>query len=227
MDPTANLGVIFDWDGVVIDSHDQHEQAWFRLADELGRPLTRELFDQSFGMRNDLIIPGVFGWADPDDDARIQELGARKETLYREILRESSIEPLPGVRDLLRELQSAGIPTAVGSSTERLNVQTVMEIAGLSEFFAAIAAAEDAENGKPAPDVFLAAARKIGRAPGNCVVLEDAPVGLEAAFRAGMRSIGIAATHPLESLDADLVVETLDGFRLEQILRLFPTQNAG
>ncbi len=79
--------------------------------------MTHELFDQSFGMRNESIIPGLFGWADPADEDAIREIGDRKEEIYREVLRETGIELLPGVRDLLEELHNAQIPTAVGSST--------------------------------------------------------------------------------------------------------------
>ena len=103
-----STGAVFDLDGVLIDSHDQHEGAWFRLADELARPLTRELFRESFGMRNEMVIPDVFGWAESDDAARIRELGERKETLYRELLAEVGLAPLPGVVDLLSALQSVG-----------------------------------------------------------------------------------------------------------------------
>ena len=92
-----DLGVVFDLDGVLIDSHDQHHDAWIRLAKELGRELTEAEFAESFGMRNEMCIPHVFGWADPDDDERIFQLGERKEEHYREILAKETIEPLPGV----------------------------------------------------------------------------------------------------------------------------------
>ena len=222
MAETEALGVIFDWDGVVIDSHDQHEKAWFRLADELGKPFTREMFTETFGMRNETILPEYLKWAEPGDDDRIRALGDRKEELYREVLKDTGIDPLPGVVSLLRELAEAGVPRAVGSSTSRKNIDVIIEIAGLDGLFTAINAAEDVTQGKPAPDVFLGAARKVGRAPQDCVVIEDAHVGIEAGRRAGMKVIGVATTHPIESLDgADLALPNLDGFRLEQILSLF------
>lgn len=216
------LGAIFDWDGVVIDSHDQHEKAWFRLADELGKPFTSEMFLETFGMRNETILPEFLKWAEPGDDALIRELGDHKEELYREVLRETGIEPLPGVVELLRQLQEEGIPAAVGSSTSRKNIDTIIEIAGLEGKFAEISAAEDVTRGKPAPDVFLTAAQKIEREPAACVVFEDAHVGIEAGLSAGMKVVGVATTHPIESLgDAHLAVKSLDGFGVAELRALF------
>lgn len=220
MDPER--GVIFDWDGVIIDSHDQHEKAWFRLAEELGHPMTRELFDESFGMRNETCIPEVFQWADKGDHAKIREIGDRKEEIYRDVLRETGIEPLPGVVSLLEELRDARIPAVVGSSTSRLNILTVMEVTVLGPLFVAISAAEDVTQGKPAPDVFLRAAEKMLREPQHCVVFEDAFVGLEAAKSAGMKRIAVATTHPIDALtDSDLAVNSLEEVNLGKIDSLF------
>ena len=80
------VGAIFDWDGVIIDSHDQHERAWFRMAEELGTQISKAQFKESFGMRNETIMP-LFGWADEGDDAKIKELADRKEHLYRQLVR--------------------------------------------------------------------------------------------------------------------------------------------
>ena len=216
------LGAIFDWDGVVIDSHDQHEKAWFRLADELGKPFSSEMFLETFGMRNETILPDCLKWAEPGDDARIQELGDHKEELYREVLRETGIEPLPGVVDLLQQLLDEGVPSAVGSSTSRKNIDTIIEIANLEGKFLAISAAEDVTRGKPEPDVFLTAAQKIEREPASCVVFEDAHVGIEAGNRAGMKVVGVASTHPIESLgEANVAVASLAGFGIDEFRALF------
>jgi len=216
------LGVLFDWDGVVIDSHDQHRLAWHRMAAELGLPFTDDLFAASFGMRNQNIIGPLFGWADPADTARIQEIGDRKEHLYREIIRESGIEPLPGVHALLEELAAAAIPCAVGSSTPRENIRVILESTGLGRFFHAVVTAEDVSRGKPAPDVFLLAAERIHRPAVQCVVLEDAHVGIQAARAAGAKVIGVATTHPADTLAADVVVPDLSGVSLALIRSLWP-----
>lgn len=215
----ANLGFIFDWDGVVIDSHAAHEESWRRLFAELGRPMPEGFFKATFGMRNQQIIPAWFEFVRADDSAEIRRLGDRKEEFYREILRRDGIEPLPGVVALLRELRELGIPRAVGSSTPRANIETVSALAGLAGLFDASVTAEDVTVGKPDPRVFLEAARRIGREPSRCVVFEDAHVGIEAARRAGMKVVALATTHPAASLTgADVVLESLEGATVSRLL---------
>ena len=191
--------VIFDFDGVVIDSHEAHERSWFLLAEELGQTLTRETFVSTFGQRNESILP-FLGWAEEGDRERIQQLGDRKEVLYREILRADGIAPLPGVVALLEDLKKEGIPCAIGTSTPRANVECVLELTSLGSFFNDIAASEDVSRGKPDPEVFLKAAAKLGADPASCVVIEDAHVGIRAAKAAGMKSVAVTTTHPAESL---------------------------
>jgi len=218
IDP-QNLGFIFDWDGVVIDSHAQHEESWGLLFKELDRPMPERFFKETFGMRNQQIIPMSFDFVKADDARAIAELGDRKEVLYREILRRDGITPLPGVEALLRELQERGIPASVGSSTPRKNIETIMEMTGLRPYFQAVVSAEDVTVGKPDPQVFLKAAEKLQRTPAQCVVFEDAFVGIEAGKRAGMKVLAVATTHPLESLgQADAAFVNLEGVSVERAL---------
>ena len=177
----ADIGVVFDLDGVLIDSHDQHERSWFQLAAEVDKPLTKEQFKESFGMRNVMCIPNVFHWTSPEDHEQIRKLGDRKEELYRELLRADGIEPLPGVVDLLQSLNDAGVLFSLGSSTSRKNIEVCFASTGLDRFFGHFyTGAEDVTRGKPFPDVFLEAAAKIDRLPARCLVIEDAHVGVEA-----------------------------------------------
>ncbi len=194
--------VIFDFDGVVIDSHVAHERSWFALAGELGRPFTKEIFVSTFGQRNDSILP-MLGWAGEGDESGIRRLGDRKEEIYREILRKGGISPLPGVRELLMDLRMNGIPCAIGTSTPRENVGCVLEITGLSGFFQAVAASEDVTRGKPDPEVFLKAAGKLRAEPSDCVVIEDAQVGIRAAKAAGMKALAVTTTHSAEALEPE------------------------
>jgi len=203
--------VIFDFDGVVIDSHSAHERSWFMLAAEIQKTLTSEEFTRTFGQRNETILP-LLGWADEGDHLRIKELGDRKEVLYREILAQEGIVALPGVVALLENLKAAGIPTAVGTSAQRKNIECAFGLLGISHLFQDVAASEDVTKGKPDPQVFLKAAEKLGADPANCVVIEDAHVGLQAARAAGMKCVGVTTTHPAESLAAeapDRVVNSL------------------
>lgn len=222
--PFSEIGIVFDLDGVLIDSHDQHERSWFLLAEEVGKPLTKEQFKESFGMRNVMCIPHVFRWTGPDDEATIHELGERKEALYRELLAADGIEPLSGVVGLLESLAAAGVPVSLGSSTSRKNIEVCFAATGLGRFFGPnYTGAEDVSRGKPHPDVFLEAARKIGRAPDRCVVLEDAHVGIEAALAAGMRALAVATTHPKSSFEgtgAARVVDSLEEVDAEALRAL-------
>jgi beta-phosphoglucomutase family hydrolase len=206
-----DIGFLFDWDGVVIDSHNQHEESWALLADELNISLPEGFMKQTFGMRNQSIFPM---WM-PElagNDAKIRELADRKEELYRDILRRDGIEALPGVKTFLQAAKAAGIPASVGSSTPRKNIDTVIEMASLHGLFDAIVSADDVTHGKPHPEVFLTGAQRLNRKPERCVVFEDAFVGIEAGKAGGMKVVGIASTHPIEKLtQADLAVPNLIG----------------
>ena len=201
-------GALFDWDGVVIDSSDQHERSWELLADEIGKPLPEDHFVRGFGMKNHVIIPRILGWS--SDPEEIEAYSLRKEALYREIIRGEGIQALPGVVELLGTLHDHGVPCSVASSTHRENVEVVFDTLGVRSYFMAVVTGEDVEHGKPDPEVFITAAQKIGRAPEACVVLEDAHVGIEAGLAAGARVVAVATTNPLEDLHkAHLAVRTL------------------
>ena len=194
-----NLGALFDWDGVVIDSSDQHERSWERVAEEIGKPLPADHFVRGFGMKNQLIIPDILEWtADP---VEIHRISLRKEALYREIIAEEGITPLPGVVELLELLGDHEVPCAVGSSTHRENIETIFDAIGLRHRFQAVVTAEDVRHGKPDPEVFLKSAERIGRDPARCVVFEDAHVGIEAGLAAGAKVIAVATTNPISALD--------------------------
>lgn len=215
-------GAVFDWDGVIIDSHHAHEVAWEIMAQALGKPLRDGFFKATFGMRNDKIIPEFTDWLTSADPAELQALGDRKEALYRDVIRRDGIDPLPGVITLLQALQAEGIPCSVGSSTSRENILTIMEMTGLAPYFAAITAERDVTRGKPDPQVFLKAAEKISCPPESCVVFEDAHVGIQAALAAGSKAIAVGTTHPLESFTtAHYKVQTLEEISIPVLRSLF------
>ena len=213
------FGAIFDWDGVVIDSGRLHEESWRRLAQELGRSIAPGSFMRGFGMKSARIIEEIHGWT--SEPAEIARLTNRKEELYREIVAQSEIAPLPGVGEWLQLLAEARVPCAVASSTHRLNIEVVLERIGLKEAFREIVSGEDVIHGKPHPEVFQKAAERLDLSPERCVVFEDAHVGIEAARAAGMRVVAVATTHPAEQLrQADLVVRRLDELSVEQVALL-------
>jgi len=193
-------GVIFDWDGVVIDSSAEHERSWEILSKEIFKPLPAGHFKRGFGKKNEVIIPEILGWA--KDPAEISKLAERKETIYRNLVQDRGVQILPGARELLAALRSEKIPRAIGSSTPRQNLEAIFSATGLGEFFDAVACGDDVANGKPAPDVFLLAAQKLALAPADCLVIEDAHAGIEAAHRAGIPVLAVATTNSLSELGA-------------------------
>jgi len=201
---TPAWGVIFDWDGVIVDSSDAHRESWERLAREENRPLPPGHFEKGFGLKNPLIIRDILGWtADPQE---IDRLSHRKEEIFRTIVREKGVRLIPGAAELLAALRASSVPAALASSTDRENIELILRRHLPQAHFTAIVAAEDVSRGKPEPDVFLAAARAIGLPPERCVAVEDAPAGIQAARRGGMRVLALATTRPVSSLQgADLV----------------------
>jgi len=216
----AKWAAIFDWDGVILDSSKHHEESWERLAKEEGKILPEGHFLRGFGRRNVEIMRDLLQWS--DDLQEIQRLSLRKEELYREVVEDWGIQSLPGVRTWLERLEQAGVPCAIGSSTEQKNVQLGLRLLGLESFFQTAVTAEHVQRGKPAPDVFLQAAEKVGIDPRRCVVFEDAPSGVAAARAAGMKVVGVTTTHPgghLEGVDRE--VARLDELKTNELSEWF------
>jgi len=161
-------GVLFDWDGVIIDSSAQHERSWELLAAEEGLPLPEGHFKSGFGKKNEVIIPAL-GWG--VDPSVVRRLADRKEELYRELLTAAGVTVLPGARELLTALREAGVPRAVGSSTPKENLDALFAVTGLDALFDAVVCGSDVTHGKPDPEVFLKGASLLSLEPGRCVVI--------------------------------------------------------
>ncbi len=204
--------VVFDWDGVIIDSSSHHEQSWKIISQDRDLPLPAGHFKRGFGKKNNVIIPDL-GWA--TDPAEVEALAHEKEEIYRGLVRRHTPLPLPGVSALLVGLRNRGIPCAIGTSTERANLDLLLDLLELRPYFQAIVTGEEVVDGKPDPAVFLLAAERLGVAPADCIVIEDALVGIEAARRAGMQVVAVATTERLADLQhADRAVGSLEGFRV-------------
>jgi len=199
--------VLWDLDGVLVDTAPFHFQAWQELFQSLGKGFAEVDFRRTFGLRNDAILGDILGELTPTE---IERLAQKKEELYRQKI-EGRVTAIPGAMGLLRRLQQRGRKSAIVSSTTRENVRVVLGSLGLEGAFEAVVAEEDAPKGKPDPQGFLVAAEKLGVAASECVVIEDAPGGVEAAKRAGMRCIGVTTSRPRGGLAAaDLVVDSLE-----------------
>lgn len=199
--------VIFDVDGVLVDSYLPHFESWRQLYSELGIPYSEADFGADFGRTSRDILARTLG--DTLTDAQVASLDERKESLYREILRRN-FPAMEGAVELIDALYDNGFLLAVGSSGPPENVALSLEGLGRSERFAARVTGQDVQRGKPDPQVFQTAASRLGLPPSHCLVVEDAPHGVEAALRAGMRCIAITGTANRAQLGAaDLVVDQL------------------
>jgi HAD superfamily hydrolase (TIGR01509 family) len=196
--------VLWDLDGTLVDSEEFHWLSWRDTLRAEGIPLSYEQFLESFGQRNDRILSN---WLGPDaDPARMQRISTEKETAYRRLAETHGLMPLPGAREWLAALRVAGWKQSIASSAPRLNVATMLRVLQVDGYFDAIVSADDVTIGKPDPQVFLKAAEKLGVPPARCIVVEDAAAGVEAARRAGMRSVGVTKNG---RLPADLAVASL------------------
>jgi len=213
--------VLWDLDGTLVDSAGHHWIAWRDTLAAFGRSVTPGDFTSSFGKRNDEILHELFGHG--IEAEWIERVSEAKEQAYRRRLRAQGLELLPGALAWLERLRSSGWRQALASSAPRPNIDAVFEsIAPLGRYLDTVVSADEVGRGKPDPAIFLEAARRLSLPPGRCVVVEDAPAGLEGARRAGMRSIGVLSEHH-PRLEADVVVpslEALDADAFEALLAL-------
>jgi beta-phosphoglucomutase family hydrolase len=199
--------VLWDLDGVLVDSAPYHRQAWGDVMASQGRELSDAEFQRTFGWRNDAILGYLLGELTPGE---MERLAARKEEFFREAAR-GNIVALPGALALLCLLRERGLKLALVSSTPHANIDLVLSSLGVESAFDVIIGEEDVKRGKPDPEGFLLAAQRLGVEPAECVVIEDAPAGVEAAKRGGMRCVGVSRDRPRDALaKADLVVESLE-----------------
>jgi beta-phosphoglucomutase family hydrolase len=210
----AARALIWDLDGVIADTAPFHLRAWQRVAEDRGITFSETDFSETFGRRNPEIIAAKFGDVPPGE---ADDIASTKEEVFRRIAKQS-IKAFPGVLSLLLSVRSAGWSTAIASSTPPENIDLTLDSLGISGLLDAVVSSADVSRGKPDPEGFLLAAERLGVAPDDCVVIEDAVAGVQSARSAGMRCVAVTNTHPAARLaEADLVVETLEGITLEAV----------
>ncbi len=183
---------IFDMDGTLADTMPAHQLAWDALFADMGVTVDRDDFFQwSAGLTNREILPRLLGHDFPLD--QLLAASEKKEAFYRRIYR-PQLSTVPGVVPFLQRSASAGYAQAVGTAAPPGNVELVLDGLNLRDYFQAVVGAVDVSRGKPDPEIFLLAAEKLGAAPADCVVFEDAPAGIEAARRAGMSCVVVTTT---------------------------------
>ncbi len=213
-------GVIFDFDGVIVDSHAAHMKAWKAFL--LSKGKTFDDADLSFvreGAKREEILQHFLGELTPE---QIASYGAEKDKSFQTSA--SEVKLVPGFAEFILQLDSVALPSAVATSGSRSRVEQTLETLNLCKCFRTIVTGNDVERGKPAPDLFLLAAQALRIDPNRILVCEDAVAGVLAAKTAGMKCVGIAANGReslLEQAGADLVVKDFAHTRLDDVRRLF------
>lgn len=206
----SHRAVIFDMDGVLVDSYRAHFESWRQMGAEHGIDMTEREFATTFGRTSRDIIAHFWGDDRRLGDEQIVAMDRRKEELYRRIIA-TDFPAMDGAVELIDNLRAAGFDLAVGSSGPPENVAAALAGLGRADRFAVTVNGMEVTRGKPDPQVFLLAAKKLNVPPTRCAVVEDAPAGLRAARAAGMAAIALTGTATREALAplADRVVDSL------------------
>lgn len=211
--------IVWDMDGVLVDSGDLHYQAWREVAREaLGIEMTRERFDEMFGTDNAGVLRQLFG-REPTA-VEVERIGGQQDERYRELAVEG-VKEVPGAFALLRNCAADGWQQAVATSAPRVTLDLILDRFALREWFAVRVTTEDVPRAKPDPAIFLLAAARLGIPPERCLVIEDSLNGIRAARAAGMRCLAVTTTHTPEALaEADRIVASLEEVSPEDLLAL-------
>lgn len=200
-----SFAVIFDMDGVIIDSNPFHKISLRQFCEKYGYHLSdEELISKIYGRTNKDWIANLFGALTREE---LTNYGEEKEALFREIYK-NDISALKGLPEFLKSLKEKNVPVAIGTSAPRSNVDFVLSHTRLGEYFSVILDESDVVKGKPDPEIYLKVAARLGFEPGRCIVFEDSLSGVESARRAGAKVVGVATTHSFEELShTDFVIQ--------------------
>ncbi len=197
-------------DGVIVDSAECHFDSWQNTFARYGVSFTRAQFPDIFGRRDDAIIRMVMGNEAPP--GLVRQITREKEEYFRKIIA-GKVRPLPGAVALIRSLKENGFKVSLASSTVPENIDLILNELGVRADFDALTNGLEVTESKPSPQIYLLAAEKVGAAPENCVVIEDAVMGIVGAKRGGMKAVAVTSSHGAEEFkDAhpDLIVDSLE-----------------
>jgi beta-phosphoglucomutase family hydrolase len=217
IEPTVLLpfkGVIFDMDGTLIESTEADYLAWKRLFADYQKPLSYEDYFPLLGAKSAVVVQSRLLL----NEAQTKIALAKKLKYFTEIITKSGIQPVPFAVKLLQHLQQYDLKIALATSSRSEKMKMVLKLTGLVHYFEVIVTGEEVNRSKPAPDIFLMAAKKLKLQPEQCLVIEDAINGIKAAKNAGMKCVAITTTHSAEMLqEADLIIETYEAVNFQHL----------
>ncbi len=203
--------VLFDFDGVVVQSEPLHLLSFRMLLEPLGVTISEERWYREFtGIGSTAIITALFKDFGINEDVRSWVEWRKK--IYQDLIEEGKLSATPGILDFLKYLRQRGIKTAVVSGGHGTNIRFALKELGLSEYFDIIVGLEDVQHRKPHPECFLTAAKKLGIMPSECLAIEDSPSGTAAAHAAGMKLVCIKSPAQLDVSKCDLVANNFRDF---------------
>ena len=209
--------ILWDMDGVIVDSASYHFDAWKETFTKRGKDFTREDFNKFFGTRNDFIIRNVMGDSLGEED--IELMIGEKENRFREQLK-GNVKAFPGAIELLTAVKKGNFKLGLVSSAPRENVDLILDELNIRGCFNCITTGREAQESKPSPEIFLLAAEKCGTKPQHCIVIEDSPFGIEAARDAGMKCLAVTTTHKKEALSqANRMTDSLEEIDLITLIQ--------
>lgn len=213
---TSTWAILWDMDGVLVDSAGLHYQSWLEVLTRHNVLLTEERFQQVFGKNNTQIIQELF--SSPGEDL-IKRIDHEKEIYFRENI-SSKAHVFEGVKPWLMQFKEWGFPQAIASSAPQANLDSLVDAFNIRPYFQAIISGQYLPS-KPDPAVFLKAAKSLKISASRCVVIEDSIHGIIGARQAGMKTIGVATSQPLQALNqADLAVQRLTNLTSDQVNQL-------
>lgn len=208
--------IIFDMDGTLLESTEADFLAWVRVFERYGNTLSYEKYVTMLGIRSANVIKDFLGITNPTDVDRIL---IEKFECFVDVVNEKPVQPVPFAGDLLRQAFSSPLKVALATSSRKEKMNLLLTQLRFKQYFDVLVTGEEVERSKPAPDIFLMAAQRLGIDPAACIVVEDGPIGVTAAKKAGMKAIAITATTPADRLtEADLVIDSYENIDLKELI---------
>ncbi|HZQ05523.1 MAG TPA: HAD family phosphatase [Anaerolineae bacterium] len=211
------LGFIFDLDGTIVDSTAYYRETWLELIREFGSSDDPELYLRRATRENFRVLLG-----DDIAETEMEDLAARQARMGKRKMQERGVQAHTGIPELIADLHARGVKLAIATAAERSNAEWTLEQLGIRNFFDSVVVDQDVARGKPAPDIYLEAMRRLNVDTAHCAVMEDSGTGVRAAKAAGLRVIAVVTTHSrreLEEAGADRIVEEPREIDAGQVIR--------